>query len=76
MKSIIFNTSEINKVNFSEVTQTQQTLVYNINKDKTYVTWLVDETPTFVINIESKEGPYSQNELLSILENFEWLLIV
>jgi len=76
MKSIIFNTSEINKVNFSEVTQTPQTLVYNINKDKTYVTWLVDETPTFVINIESKEGPYSQNELLSILENFEWLLIV
>lgn len=76
MKSIIFKTSEINKVNFSEVTQTPQTLVYNINKDKTYVTWLVDETPTFVINIESKEGPYSQNELLSIVENFEWLLIV
>lgn len=73
--SIIFSVAEISKVNFAEVTQTPGTLQYSVNGSKTYVSWVTEETPSFVSTIASAEGPYSQNELLTILENLEWLLI-
>jgi hypothetical protein len=73
--SIIFNIDEISKVNFTEVIQTLETLQYSVNRQKTYVSWNGSETPSFVSNITSAEGPYSQSELLDILERLEWLLI-
>lgn len=76
MESIIFNVNEINKVNFSEVIQTPQTLVYSVNKDKTYVTWLGSTTPSFVSTIITAEGPYNDDQLHAILERRQWLLIV
>lgn len=76
MESIIFNVNEIYKVNFSEVTQTPQTLVYSVNKTKTYVTWLSSTTPSFVSTIITAEGPYNDDQLHAILERPEWLLIV
>jgi hypothetical protein len=76
MESIIFNVNEINKVNFSEVIQTPQTLVYSVNKNKTYVTWTSSTTPSFVSTIVTAEGPYNDDQLHAILENYEWLLIV
>jgi hypothetical protein len=76
MESIIFNVNEINKVNFSEVIQTPQNLVYSIDKTKTYVTWVSSTTPDFVSTMTTYEGPFTQSELLSILERPEWLLIV
>jgi hypothetical protein len=76
MESIIFNVNEINKVNFSEVIQTPQTLVYSVNKNKTYVTWTSSTTPSFVSTMVTAEGPYNEDQLHAILENYEWLLIV
>lgn len=76
MESIIFNVSEINKINFSEVTQTPQTLVYSVDKTKTYVTWTSLNTPSFVSTMTTAEGPFDENQLLHILETPEWLLIV
>jgi hypothetical protein len=76
MKSIIFDVSEINKVNFSQVIQTPETLVYSVNKNKTYVSWTIEDDPSFIWLIISREGPYDNNQLHSILENYEWLLIV
>jgi hypothetical protein len=76
MESIIFNISEINKVNFSEVIQTPQNLVYSIDKTKTYVTWISPTTPDFVSTMTTYEGPFTQSELLNILEEYEWLVIV
>jgi hypothetical protein len=76
MKSIIFDVSEINKVNFSQVIQTPETLVYNINKNKTYVSWTIEGEPSFMRSIISREGPYDNDQLHPILENYEWLLIV
>ena len=81
MESIIFSVDEINKVNFSEVIQTPETLVYSNTiiiffNTKTYVTWLGSNTPSFVSTITSAEGPYNEDELHAILERSEWLLIV
>jgi hypothetical protein len=75
MESIIFSVDEINKVDFNEVIQTPQTLVYSVNKDKTYVTWISLTIPSFVSTIITAEGPYNDDQLHAILENYKWLLI-
>jgi hypothetical protein len=76
MESIIFNVNEINKVNFSEVIQTPENLVYSVNKLKTYVTWVTPTPPSFIDLMLTYEGPFNDNQLHSILEMNEWLLIV
>ena len=75
MTSIIFNVEEINKVDFSEVIQTPQTLVYSIDKTRTYVTWEGEETPTFVSTMTTVEGPMTESQLLEKLERPDWLII-
>ena len=75
MESVIFNVSEIYKVDFSEVTQTLSTLVYSVNKEQTYVTWITLEVPSFVLTLNTAQGIYNNNQLLSILETHDWLLI-
>jgi hypothetical protein len=76
MESVIFNISEINKVDFSEVTQTLSTLVYSVNKEQTYVTWITLEVPSFVSTLNTAQGIYNNNQLLSILETYDWLLLI
>ena len=75
MESVIFNVSEIYKVDFSEVTQTLSTLVYSVNKEQTYVTWITLEVPSFVLTLNTAQGIYNNNQLLSILETHDWLLL-
>ena len=75
MESVIFNVSEIYKVDFSEVTQTLSTLVYSVNKEQTYVTWITLEVPSFVSTLNTAQGIYNNNQLLSILEKNDWLLL-
>jgi hypothetical protein len=75
MESVIFNVSEIYKVDFSEVTQTLSTLVYSVNKEQTYVTWITLEVPSFVSTLNTAQGIYNNNQLLSILETNDWLLL-
>jgi hypothetical protein len=75
MESVIFNVSEIYKVDFSEVTQTLETLVYSVNKVQTYVTWTTLEVPSFVSTLNTAQGIYDNNQLLSILETHDWLII-
>ena len=78
-QSIIFNISEINKVNFSEVNQTLQTLSYTTTSDisarKTYVTWNGIIPPSFVSTMTTSEGPYDESQLLIIISDFEWLTL-
>ena len=73
--SIIFSVAEIDKVDFSEVIQTPQTLTYSIDKLKTYVSWEGYQTPSFVATITTAEGPLTQSELLQNLERPDWLII-
>ena len=75
MESVIFDVSEIYKVDFSEVTQTLSTLVYSVNKQQTYVTWITLEVPSFVSTLDTAQGIYNNNQLLSILETHDWLLL-
>ena len=70
---LIFNVSEINKVNFNEVLETSaSTLRKSVDKTKTLIKWEDPDTPEFVATLTTKEGPYTYDEILVILATPEW----
>jgi len=69
---LIFPTSELNKVDFSQVHETSaDTVRKSVNLQKTFVKWDGD-TPSFVSSIVGGEGPYNHTEILEILNTTEW----
>lgn len=75
MNYIFFSINELNKVDFSQVTQSPNTLVFSFYFNKTYVSWNGD-TPTFVANLITAQGPYDEAGFQAFLNSHEWLLIV
>ena len=70
---LIFNTSEINYVNFNEILETGiDTLRKSVDGTKTFIKWDGD-APSFIGSLTTKEGPYNYNEMLSILDTSEWI---
>ena len=77
MKYIIFNISEIDKVNFDEVKETsKETLRISVDGTKTFVKWEEDETPSFVSTLATAEGTYTHEEILEILQTEFWTKLV
>jgi len=70
---MIFNVSELGSVNFNEVLETSQdTVRKSVDETKTFVKWEGNNTPTSVDSLTTKEGPYTYNEILTILATPEW----
>ena len=71
-KFIIFNVSELNQIDFNQVLETSlDTVRKSVDNTKTFVKW--DGTiPESVNNLTTKEGPYTYNEILTILSTTEW----
>lgn len=71
---MIFNVSEINKINFDEVLESSsQWLRNSVNNQKTFVKWDGDVIPDCIQTLTTSEGPYSYDEIINILETPEWL---
>lgn len=69
---IIFNVSELNKVNFSEVLEdSSESVRKSIDLSKTFVKW-EGTIPSFVSTLTTAEGPYTYTEIISILESAAW----
>lgn len=70
---MIFNVSELNQINFTEVLETSsETLRRSVNGTKTFVKWDEVNVPTSVDALTTKEGPYTYEEILSILSTTAW----
>jgi len=70
---IIFNVSELGTIDFNEVLETSEgTVRKSVDETKTFVKWEGDNTPTSVDSLTTKEGPYTYNEMLTILATPEW----
>lgn len=70
---LIFNVSEINKINFDEVLETSATtLRRSVDETKTLIKWDGNEEPEFIATMTTKEGPYTYDEILAILATPEW----
>jgi hypothetical protein len=70
---LIFNVSEINKINFNDVLETSATtLRRSVDGTKTLIKWDGNEEPEFIATMTTKEGPYTYDEILAILATPEW----
>lgn len=69
---MIFNVSELNVIDFSQVLETSpETIRKSIDETKTFVKWEGD-IPSSVQLLTTAEGPYTYEEMLSILSTPEW----
>ena len=69
---MIFNVSEIDQINFTEILEsTIETIRKSVNQTKTVVKW-GGVMPECVANLTTKEGPYTYNEILTIMSTPEW----
>ena len=69
---IIFNVSELNQIDFTQVLETSiDTVRKSVDQTKTFVKW-DGMMPECVNNLTTKEGPYTYDEILTILSTTEW----
>jgi len=74
---MIFNVSELNKINFNEVLETSaETVRKSVDESKTLVKWEGHEIPTSVQSLTTAEGPYSYSEILAILSTEFWSSVI
>jgi|694.fasta_scaffold122426_3 hypothetical protein len=70
---MIFNTSELSSIDFTQVLETsEETVRKSVDDTKTFVKWDGD-IPSCVESLTTKEGPYTYDEIRVILENDEWI---
>ena len=73
---MIFNVSELNVIDFTQVHETSaNTVRKSVDLTKTFVKWDGD-IPDCVNNLTTKEGPYTYNEIINILDTPEWNEII
>jgi len=69
---MIFNVSELNKIDFTKVLETsEETVRKSVDETKTFVKW-DGETPECISTLTTKDGPYTYDEILVILSTPEW----
>lgn len=69
---MIFNVSELNTIDFTQVLETSlNTVRKSVDETKTFVKWDGD-MPSSVSSLTTKEGPYNYEEILTILATPEW----
>ena len=70
---VIFNVSELDKINFEQVFETSiETVRKSVDETLTFVKYATDEMPSSVSSLDTKQGPYSHEEILAILATPEW----
>ena len=73
-KYIIFNVSELDKVDFNEVQETSSdTVRKSVDETLTFVKYDSDEMPPSIESLTTKQGPYTQTEILEIINTPEWV---
>ena len=70
---MIFSVSELDQIDFTQVLETSKdTVRKSVDQTKTFVKWNGTEIPSSVESLQTKEGPYSHQEILEILSTQEW----
>ena len=69
---MIFSVSELDQIDFTQVLETSaETVRRSIDGTLTFVKW--DGTmPQCVVDLTTKQGPYTYTEILEILSTPEW----
>lgn len=68
----IIPVTEISKLNFNEILQnSKDTLRYSLDKSKVLIKW-DEQEPSFLNDLQNLEGPYSQEQIIKIINSTEW----
>ena len=71
---VIFNVSELDKIDFSQVFETSaETVRKSVDETLTFVKYKDEAMPSSVASLETKVGPYSHTEILEILSTENWV---
>lgn len=71
---MIFSTSETGSIDFSEVLETSaETLRLSVDGSKSFVKWDSEIIPPTVDSLTTKEGPYTYEEIVTILTGSFWV---
>jgi hypothetical protein len=69
---MIFNVSELPLIDFTQVLETSQdTVRRSIDGTLTFVKW-DDGIPSSINTLTTKQGPYTYEEIIEILNSSEW----
>jgi hypothetical protein len=72
-KFMIFNVSELELIDFTQVCETSiDTVRKSVDGTKTFVKWDTGGIPSSVETLTTKDGPYTYEEILIILSTPEW----
>jgi hypothetical protein len=70
---VIFNVSELDKIDFEQVFETSiETVRKSVDETLTFVKYKDEEMPSSIASLDTKVGPYSHTEILEILNGPEW----
>lgn len=73
---VIFNVSELNKIDFSQVLETSaETVRKSVNGTKTFVKW-EGEVPPCVLSLTTKGSYLTHEEIVTILATEEWTVMM
>lgn len=72
-KYLIVNTTELDKIDFSQVMQKSQFNIRKTNDGSKFIIKWEEIDPTFLNDLQTKQGPYTHSEILAILEQSEWI---
>lgn len=71
---MIFDVSELNIIDFSQVLETSaDTVRKSIDGTKTFVKW-EEDIPSCVVLLTTKDGPYTYDEIITILSSKDWTI--
>ena len=69
---MIFSTTELNQIDFTQVQETSiDTVRTSLDETLTFVKW-DGNIPSSVDALTTKQGPYTYEEILTILQGPEW----
>jgi hypothetical protein len=70
---MIFNVTELPQIDFTQVLESStETVRKSVDETKTFVKWDGESVPSSVDSLTTKEGPYTYEEMLSILNTEVW----
>ena len=70
---VIFNSSELNLIDFNQVLETSlDTIRKSIDETKVIVKWDGDTQPSCISSLTTIEGTYTHSEILAIVGTPEW----
>jgi hypothetical protein len=73
LKYIIFDMSEIDKIDFTKVKENSiDTLTISVDGTKSFVHW-ENEEPSFLATMETKSQIYTNDEMIKITRTSEWV---